>query len=87
MLVIVPKFHGHVLSLSYDFLIFSFLIKSLIRCILIVKVQNVIKLGLGNQFGHGDARFWTHSQNLTPKPNFESQISNFQLLILIFSPK
>ena len=70
MLVIVPKFHGYALSLSWDFLIFRFLIKSSIRCILFVKVQKVIKLSLGSQFGHWDARFWTQSPHLTPKPTF-----------------
>ena len=44
-------------------------------------------MGLGIQFGHGDAHFWSYIPNLIHKPTFESQISNFQLLILIFSPK
>ena len=43
------------------FLNFRFLIKSSISCILIIKVQKVTKLGLGNQFGHGDAHFWTEN--------------------------
>ena len=78
MIIIFPKFRRHVLSLSWDFFfIFSFLIKSSIRCILIVIFQKVIKLGMGIQFGHGDAHFWTQGPNLTPKPTFKSQISNF----------
>ena len=53
-----------------DFLIFRFLIKLSIRCILIVKVQKVINLVIGSQLGHGDARVWTHSPHLTPKLTF-----------------
>ena len=87
MLFTCPEFFEHPISPPSIFLIFSFLIKSSIRCILIVIFQKVIKLGLRIQFGHGDAHFWTQGPNLTPKPTFESQISNFQLLIWIFSPK
>ena len=70
MLFIFPNFPGHALSLSYDFLIFSFFNKITDNIIIIVKVQKVIKLGLESQFGHGDACFWTQSPHLTPKPTF-----------------
>ena len=69
MLVIFPKFHGHASSFL-GFFNFSFLIKSSIRCILIVKFQKGIKLSLWSQFGHGDACFWTQIPHLTPKPTF-----------------
>ena len=87
MLVIVPKFCGHEAKSFIGLFNFRFLIKSSIRYILIVKVQKVIKLDRQSQFGHRDARFWTQIPHLNPKPTFESQISNFQLLILILSPK
>ena len=87
MLFMCPEFCEHPISPPMDFLIFSFLIKSSIRCILIVIFEKVIKLGLGIQFCHGHSHFWTQGPNLTPKPTFDSQISNFQLLICIFSPK
>ena len=56
-------------------------------CILIVIFEKFIKLGLGIQFGHGNAHFLIQTPILTPKTTFESQISNFKLLIWIFSPK
>ena len=48
--------------------------------ILIVIFQKVIKLGLGIQFGHVDAHFWSQRPNLTPKPTFESQNINLYFL-------
>ena len=87
ILVIRLEFREDPISPPYDFLIFSFLIKSSIRCILIAIFQKVIQLGLVIQFVHGDAHFLIERPNLTPKSTFESQISNFQLLIWIFSPK
>ena len=45
------------------------------------------KIGPRGPIWYGDAIFWTHIPHLTPKPTLESQISNFQLLILIFFTK
>ena len=70
ILFIVPNFRGYALSLSYEFLIFRFLIKSSIKCILIVKFQSVIKVWLGGQICHEGARFQTQSTHFTPKPTF-----------------
>ena len=41
----------------------------------------------GSSLVMGGAHFWTQGPKLTPQPTFESQISDFQLLIWIFSLK